>query len=312
MTQANPIGIPALGSYVPFSTKPYPRNMGVEPISPAQWFLLDEQYDNQMRLRRELLDHQRDAVFAARPEALEPAYELLALMAQVLPQEHPGIFAVEDGILRNKRLGESWPVRPTDIHPLMVAGRLVQEDLLLMVQDDPSDPLSKYRLAGGCLCFPNRWRLSEKMGRTAAGVHMPAVPFYQEQLEKRVDDFLRALKPCRSMHRVNWAVHDCDVLFQPQTVHSDEPVTELNAGDVLFARMERSPFIKLPVTGAVLFGIRTFIVPLRQVLQDVGVAKTFLQTLEGLPEEAIAYKGLTRFFPALVGYVRRRSEAATP
>ncbi|MBY0551439.1 MAG: DUF3445 domain-containing protein [Candidatus Obscuribacterales bacterium] len=304
---AFPLGIAALGSYVPFSPKPYPRNMGVEPITPAQWFLLDEHYCEQVSLRKSLLRDHPSVVFATRPEALEPANELLALMANVLAEHHPDKFELTSGVLLNKVFNERWPTSPDRLHPLWIAAQQVQEDLLLMVPDDPADPQTKYRLAGGCLCFPNRWSLSEKLGSTAAGVHMPAVPFYQEHLEKRVDDFLRALKPCRSMHRVNWGVHDCNVLFQPKIEHSDLEVTPANAGEALFARLERSPFIKLPRTGAVLFGIHTFLVPLGQVLQNIDVARLFLETLESLPPEAIRYKGMERFFPALLLYARSRA-----
>ncbi|MEQ9449301.1 MAG: DUF3445 domain-containing protein, partial [Rhodospirillaceae bacterium] len=40
-------------------------------------------------------------------------------------------------------------------------GKKVAEDICILTGDD-----SRYRLSAAVLCFPNRWRLAEKMGRS--------------------------------------------------------------------------------------------------------------------------------------------------
>ena len=93
--------------------------------------------------------------------------------------------------------------------PLDIAGRLVQEDLCILQEVD-----GELRLTAGVLCFPNRWRLSDKLGRPMMAIHEP-VPSYAERLGKPVDRFIGLLAPDRPVWRLNWSLMDNPMLFQP-------------------------------------------------------------------------------------------------
>ncbi|MBV9247737.1 MAG: DUF3445 domain-containing protein [Acetobacteraceae bacterium] len=71
-----------------------------------------------------------------------------------------------------------------------------------------------YRWTAGLVCFPTRWRLSEKIGHVLASVHAP-VPFYADRLAKPVHRFMRRVKPGHIATRLNWSVLDDATLFQP-------------------------------------------------------------------------------------------------
>ncbi len=91
-----------------------------------------------------MLQTQHDEVFAALPAALGPANELLNLLAQHLAQHHPSVVRRDCDRLLNLATGESWSLAGSQgcrsrLHPLDVAGRLVQEDLCLLMPDTP-DP----------------------------------------------------------------------------------------------------------------------------------------------------------------------------
>ena len=99
---------------------------------------------------------------------------------------------------------------PADLHPLDAAGRLVQEDLCLMVLRDGAPHLD-----AASLCFPSYWRLADKLGRPMADVHGP-VAHYADELAAKVDTFLQRLRPERPVWRRNWSIHDDPTLLPPR------------------------------------------------------------------------------------------------
>ena len=155
------------------------------------------------------------------------------------------------GWLAAQRPDLAVPPARDDVHPLEAAGRLVQEDLCLMVERDGAPHLD-----AGCLCFPSHWRLHDKLGRPAREVHGP-VPRYDEELAVKVDRYLTRLRPDVIGLRRNWSVHDSPVLCSP--LRGRRRIRALTVDEVpdrLWLRSERQTLRRLPATGAVLFTIR--------------------------------------------------------
>ena len=137
----------------------------------------------------------------------------------------------------------------------------MQEDLCLI---EASSPPGGPRLTAAVLCFPSRWRLHEKLGRPLAEVH-GNVPCYGDRLARPVDRFMAHVRPGHIAARLNWSVMDDPTLFQPtgkwRTAH-DPSITEQNAGERLFLRVERQTLRRLPASHAMVFGIRVHVYPL--------------------------------------------------
>ena len=130
----------------------------------------------------------------------------------------------------------------------------VAEDLLLLTSAQ-----GPHILSAGVLCFPNRWRLADKIGHGLTAIHGP-VPDYAGALARQVDHFLDRLRPGRAFVRSNWG------LAAVSDLHLPHPVAPVNpAGDAGFFRKEEQSFVKLPGTGAVVFAIRTTVAPWAQV-----------------------------------------------
>ena len=55
-----------------------------------------------------------------------------------------------------------WPLDGSSLHPLDVASRLVQEDLIVMIEHRRR----RMVFGAGSVCFPNRWDLRSKLGRS--------------------------------------------------------------------------------------------------------------------------------------------------
>jgi hypothetical protein len=126
-------------------------------------------------------------------------------------------------------------------------GQNVVEDICVLTRADDT-----YRLTAGILCFPNRWKLKEKLGGTLLAVHGP-VPDYATELAAGVDRFLARLRPMRAYIRSNWGLASIPDLFLPEPVPPVDPHKDKG----FFLRREAQTFLKLPETGAVIFAIRT-------------------------------------------------------
>lgn len=252
--------------YVPLDARGWRMAMGLRPLDVAQWFEVDERRDEELALKSRLLAHQRDAVVATRPEGDVPSDELYREVLDWLDAH-----------------AASGGVRATivdDEHPVVAAARLVQEDLCVLVRDDV------WRLQAACVCFPSRWSLAAKIGRSLDEIHGP-VPGYAETLATPTNDVFDRLRPERGFWRLNWTVIDDPALHQP-----DAP-REISPDDVdrWFFRVERQTIRRLAQTRAVVFTIRNYVSPVAELRAQPEFLEHLLLGIEGAPAAVQAYKG---------------------
>ncbi len=269
--------------HLAFEDGPFRMAMGLTACAPAEWIEIDALRPAELAQRRALVATRRDAVFGAMPGSAAARAEALAVLADHLATHHPALGAVPD------------PARD----PLEAAGLLVQEDFCL-IRPDAGGPI----LEAAILCFPSRWRLSEKLGKPLAQVHAP-VPHYAERLSAPVDRFMAHLRPGRIAMRMNWSLADDPALFQPDPPHAapDPPITAEDAGTRLFYRAERQTFRLLERTGRVLFAIRVHVHPIAHLAAMPGVAARLRGAIRALPAETKAYKGIPAYEAALLAYL---------
>jgi dimethylamine monooxygenase subunit A len=282
--------------YLPFQDGPFRLAMGLLALKPEDWIEVGESFAEQLRLKRTLLAERHDECFLALDGTEAAGAEVLALLFDHLPARFPENYARDSDRLKILPLGEAWQRNEPGLHPLDLAGRLVQEDLCLMRRDG-----AEWRLAAASLCFPSRWRLAEKLGQPLAGIHAP-VALYKEKLEQPVDRFFSILKEERPVWRLNWSLHDDPALFQPTHGGSSE-VTAESAGENLFLRVERQTLRLLPRSGDVLFTIRTYVRPLERL--EESARRRFAAAIRALPPETWRYKGLERYGAAALAWLER-------
>jgi hypothetical protein len=187
------------------------------------------------------------------------------------------------------------------VHPLETAARLVPEDLCVMRGTDAG-----YVLAAACVCFPSRWRLADKIGRSLAGIHAP-VPGYADALGGAVDRFFGRIAADKPVWRLNWTIHDSPEPFQAAGVKRAAP-HDFASG--VFLRVERQTLRRLPKCGDVLFTIRTYIRPLGEIARDADTARRLASAIENLPASMRDYRSLAHFADALVAWLRARAGEA--
>lgn len=290
--------------HLPFEPGPYRMAMGLTTVAERAWFEFDALYPAEMRERRRLLDDHHDQVFAALPESDAARAETLAMVADALATHHPDWFTRDGGRLVNRLTAETWDLANPGRDPLEVAGRLVQEDLCI-IQVRDSLPI----FAAAVLCFPSRWRLSDKIGQPLGAVHGP-VPIYADRLEKPVDRFMRHLREGHIASRLNWSVLDDPTLFQPTGKWREDAntaVTPENVGTALYLRVERQTLRRLPDSGAVLFGIRVHCYRMDRAVVTPALAERLAAAVRALPDPIVHYKSLRPIRTALLGWLDARA-----
>lgn len=253
--------------YVPVDVRGWRLSMGLRPLESAAWLEIDEHFDEELDLKRRLLEESYDVVVATNPEGDDASRELLEEITRNLRAHHPEV---------NTDVDESE-------HPLVSASRLVQEDLCVLVRDDA------WRLRAACVCFPSRWDLASKIGTTLDDIHDP-VPGYDRELARPTNAFFERLKPDRSFWRLNWTLLDSPRLFQPASARRT-PRSDI---DEWYFRVERQTLRSLPRTNAVVFTIRTYVTSAAVLCsRDETFAETLIRAIASAPTSMKEYKGWT-------------------
>lgn len=235
---------------LPFAPWMHPatrRLPGIQPLDMGDWLVRDEAFAAQMALRDRLLEERREDVFRALPEALTAAEELLELILSRL----------DDGYRRDGRRitrPDGVTVELEGDHPLIVAARLVQEDLCLLDQNGGE---GEHILTGAVLCFPASWTLAQKIGHPMTRIHVP-VEEYTDNMAARVQRLFDALHVDRPLWRANALLYHDPSLYQPRR---EDDRRQAPKGRANYLRSERQSLLRLPQTRAVVFSIHTWVVP---------------------------------------------------
>ncbi len=262
--------------------------IGVKPLDPADWIDVDDKLLAYLDEKDRLAERMPEKIFVAEPGTETSQTEVLTLLANHLPERFPDVY---------QRIGPQIDIVPafrrvrldTPYPPLLVAGGLVQEDLVLMRRDETG-----WRLVAGHLCFPSSWRLHEKFGKALQEIHTPVPDFGRDTrnatiIERMFDN----LRPEQPIIRWNWSLHADDALHHPHSMpqwrFGDEKI------DSLFFRLERQTLRKLPESGDILFTIRIYLDPLETMEAQPNaaeLAQALIGQLQAYTPPQLDYKGL--------------------
>jgi hypothetical protein len=227
----------------PWANPATKRLPGVNLLDWNDWLLVDDAFSKQVAYRDMLLLEKRSEVFDVNDCAFQASTELLAKVIENLKSKPdynvlPGQVTRPDGVT----------VQIHADHPLVVAGRLVQQDFCLLERGQ-----DEHILRGAVLCFPTNWRLNEKINRPMSAIHEP-VSSYDSEIAHRVQRIFDNIRPANPMWRANYLLYNTANLFQPnREVNRDRRYGK-------WVRVERQSLVLLPETRFIVFGIHTNIV----------------------------------------------------
>jgi len=261
--------------------------VGLEPIQEPDWLEIDDLFDSEIELKKELYDSHFNDIHQEVKESFESQVELLDVLKAHLEQYHPNhkITSVADSL------------------PLKYASLMVQEDLALMLPRG-----EEYFLGAASLCAPSNWSLKEKFKSSLVGLHVH-VPTYEKKIGSTVNNLFNNLPMERIFQRFNWSVYEDPKLFQParskSQIERSRTITEDNAGDRLFIRVERQTIRRLPETKAIVFTIRVHVNPLLSIKKDLSLLTDLDKALENLTQDMKKYKSIDQIEVPLRGWLEK-------
>ncbi len=277
-------------THTPYAGPTRPFTIGLSALDPGRWIEPDDDLARYLGEKRSLAASRLTDVFRATEDSLPAQEECLEALVAHLKACHPQL------------LDEAIPTDP-GLPPLLRAGMLVQDDLVIMMRRERG-----WCIAAAHLSFPSSWSLAEKFDRPMEQVH-EHVPGFEGGTRNAamINRIFDNLLPGHPAERFNWSINWQEKLFHPETGRNDaaEP-------DHAVIRVERQTLSKLPETGAIVFTIRIYLDPVTLFERHPDgrrLALALAEQLEGLTEPQLRYKGLDRQRSRLVA--RLRQDAAS-
>lgn len=141
---------------------------------------MDRNYAERMEFKKKIIEENGIDAMDCREGGYEGCAEMLDYLVEYLPRRFPGIFSLsaDQKAIHNHITKESFDLsKPLKEHPLYIAGRLVEDDLNILVEG----PDGEYVLKAVLSAFPAGFKIQEKMDKPMSAIHKP-VPLYKEKL----------------------------------------------------------------------------------------------------------------------------------
>ncbi|KAJ5722715.1 hypothetical protein N7488_000750 [Penicillium malachiteum] len=289
--------------------KRYRVMMDIRRLDMENWLTLDKNYLDEHRVRDRLLREKRDQVLQCLPESEEGCQEALEEVSKFLCQRFSSAFRsmvdgnesyIENRVTKEKFSLKNEKTAQSNMDALESAVRLTMEDLsILMTNED-----GEYYLAASASLFPTGWTVKDRIGWTISQLHQP-VPLWHKQAENSVNKFLATLRPTTPMERSNYFVEikrpDEDLLetlYRPGSLCEKQP-TDPSPEEIIIRR-ERQTFLRLPKTGTILFGVKTYLTPICQLPRQE--LENLVTEMDTWPDDVGEYKGKNVWGPKLLEY----------
>jgi hypothetical protein len=165
------------------------------------------------------------------------------------------------------------------------------------------DAERSHPVIGGAVIFPSSWALEDKLGRPMHEVHAP-VPGLQTAIGGQISAFLGRMTPNTQRERDNWGL-SADPALNHHPALTIRPLDASATLENTWLRHERQFLARLPITNAILFGIRVTNHRLDDVASHPDVAQRLARILASMSDEFASYKGLQTARAPLVAALTR-------
>jgi dimethylamine monooxygenase subunit A len=266
---------------------------------------IDERYQAELAERTAILA-QDPTRYQCQPHMQTAAWDAMLTLMRELTAGHPGQISLE-------RAGERWHWRNTllDVDttfvfgdettltapPLRFIADQVQEDIVLLDQRE-----GQLWADAGVVTFAADWSMGFDCGMSFLQIHGPVPRVHTERVITRAHDLLLRLQPGRGYRRTNWTLTvdgklDTSTERYPEWGRDRRILAEGPLADVgrrLYLRVEVQHLIRLTISSAVMFLIRTYLLPFQEVVAVPEWGRRLYRVLAELPQDMADYKGLTR------------------
>ncbi|GBQ31242.1 heme-dependent oxidative N-demethylase family protein [Gluconacetobacter azotocaptans] len=305
----------------PFTGDRYAYSANVEPAPGARRTLVgewgrtildpDETYAAELAERRDILarDPSRHVEL---PHMRAASWDALLWGLRELAATDPAMTLDRQGdghVWTNRRLGTRQAFRYGDdaslpMGPLMFLGSQIQEDIVLLDQRE-----DRLWADAGCVTFASNWSMAFTAGMSFMEIHGPVPRDFADGAIPRAERFLIRLPAGQAYRRINWTSTAGYRLDTALDSYADWGASRARMADcddfadVFHMRVEVQHLVRLPESGAIVFLIRTYLLPLADILTVPGWRTQFASVLTHLPDDIIQYKGLATLRPRLLAHL---------
>ncbi|KAK2792809.1 hypothetical protein FQN51_001568 [Onygenales sp. PD_10] len=295
----------------------YRTTMGLKRLDQRNWLTIDKNYMEEHKLRDSLFRNQRSKVFHCAPESHHACEETLQVVTTYLCKRYPAMFKLDGNTVKITKTSEEFHLKdPTKaMEPLEIAARLAMEDLSVLLENDKGEMY----LAATASLFPIGWCAKDRIGYTISQMHGP-VPLWHKEVEFSVNKlvplaliFLSRLSVDTPMERSSYFIQVAapgepldSILFKPAGFSYDN--TEPQPENII-VRRERQTFLRLPESGAIVFGVKTTLTYLPEL--DLEELNNLAKEVRSWPDSVAKYKGRDQWGAVALGYTEARAASKT-
>ncbi|EGV63957.1 hypothetical protein CANTEDRAFT_113990 [Yamadazyma tenuis ATCC 10573] len=190
---------------------------------------------------------------------------------------------------------------------------MVQDDLAVMMESDNGE----YILKAGAVILPGFWKLEDKYNQTLENIHTHGdVPKFKEKLQSPMEKFFIRLTCDKAVVRNNYFLQTDEELGWSSSIGDEfgEKVgwyTADEANDIskIHLRSERQSLRRLPKSGAIVFTVRTYFIPISKLVEEPYIPRRLLNGIQSWEEDVQEYRGYTKFKDILLPYLEQKAEA---
>ncbi|HEU0103851.1 MAG TPA: DUF3445 domain-containing protein [Mycobacteriales bacterium] len=304
------------------NVEPAPR---LTPTAAGSWgehiVDLGGDYLEQMALRRAIVDADPGRLQVlphTGPASWDMLMHLMTSMAGSYP-EHMHLSRQGRGYLwRNDLLGLEQAFVLGDAstlpeHPLQYIGCQVPDDLLLV-----TERAGQLWFDAALVTSSADWSVKFDIGMSMDEIHRPVPGLTSSGLTGRAEQFMRKIPVGQVYRRVNWTLsatgnrrRDTSLETRPLWMH-EAPVL-IDNGDYreVQLRIELEHLVRLPMSGAITFNIRTYMASLADVATVPAWAGQLAAVVDELPQEIAEYKGIDGYRSEAMAWLRAASRRAS-
>jgi hypothetical protein len=303
---------------LPFAEDEYMYSVNIEPHTSGPHgsvlefaFDVDEHYVAECR-ERALVLAAEPLRYQALAHMMSSQWDCLELIMESLARDYPEHFSLAKQGNRWR-----WINRPLNIdqsflfgdpaslprEPLDFITRQAQGDFVVMDQRE-----GDLWAEAGMVTTQADWSLDFDVGMTFKEWHGPVPLAHELGVFDRALKYLLNLRLGQPVRRLNWTmtVHprlDTSPENYPKWGPDRAAVTAQNAGDLVHLRVELQGLWRLPRSNAILFGIRCYLLSVRELATIPKWARRVHRALKTLHPALVDYKGLSRYRDAVVAWL---------
>jgi hypothetical protein len=271
--------------------------IGLQPMEISSWLETGADHAVFMAAKRERLKGSPPLYYRSMSGSLAAQQELLEAAISNVATYCQSSFSLADGILTDLLDGSCHYIDGSGLEPLEILGGFLEEDFVLFTNESGKDIIIAASNA-----YTSSGRIVSCVGRDMHYAHDP-VPGLNMQLAARIDRVIRNIQLDRPVVRFNWFITPISSRLFPEISHQANVAAARDAGqilagdfarsgEVLWLRVERQTFVRLPRTGALAFGIHTSSDPLSKIAEDRESLIAIHQLLGEYSRERLIYAGM--------------------